>query len=122
MHWPPQPSDSPQRRPAHERVQPQCRGEPPHVSPDTVHIVPGVQVPPQPSAGASPQARVEGGVHVGAQQVVPVQRSPLGHMVPFGHIGHVAGSIGFVPQASVVGSAHPGQQTPLEQVLPVAHI
>jgi hypothetical protein len=55
-------------------VQAQCNGDPLHVSPVPVHCVPGVQVPPQPSLGALPHARVEGGVHVGVQQPVPVQR------------------------------------------------
>jgi hypothetical protein len=92
------------------------------VSPVPVHIVPGVQLPPQPSLGASPHARVDGGVHVGAQQVVPRQRSPAGHIVPFGHIGQPAGSLGSVPHASVAAEGHAGQHEPAVQLLPLAHI
>lgn len=93
-----------------------------HVWPEVVHCVPAVHVPPHPSRGASPQARVEGGAHAGAQQAGPVQRAPLGHIVPLGHIGQPAGSLGSVPQASVLGAAHVGQHMPLVHVLPGLHI
>ncbi len=122
MHSPPQPSASPQRRPTHEGVHWHESGEPEHVCPVPVHIVPGVQVPPHPSLGASPHGRVEGGVQLGAQHAVPRQRSPLGHIVPFGHIGHPAGSVGSVPHASVLAAGHAGQHEPPVQVLPLAHI
>jgi hypothetical protein len=71
MHSPPQPSDSPQRRPMHDGVHAQCSGDPLHVSPSVLHAVPGVHAPPHPSLGASPHGRVDGGVHVGEQHVVP---------------------------------------------------
>lgn len=87
-----------------------------------VHIVPGVQVPPQPSLGASPHARVEGGVQLGAQHAPLRQRSPLGHIVPFGHIGQPAGSVGSVPHASELADGHAGQHEPPVQVLPLVHI
>lgn len=122
MHWPPQPSASPQRRPTHEGVHAQCSGEPLQVWPVPVHIVPGVHVPPHPSLGASPHGRVDGSVHVGAQHVVPRQRSPAGHMVPFGHIGQPAGSIGSVPHARVAADGHAGQHAPPVQLAPLAHI
>ncbi len=120
-HCPPQPFDSPQRRPTQDGVHAQWGGEPPHVSPMAAHCVPTLHVPPQPSLGALPQGRVDGGVQVGAQHVVPVQRSPLGHMVPFGHIGQPAGSVGLAPHASVLGEAHAGQHMPLLHVLPAPH-
>lgn len=97
-------------------------GEPVQVWPVPVHIVPGVQVPPQPSLGASPHARVDGGVQLGAQHEPLRQRSPLGHIVPFGHIGQPAGSLGSVPQASELAAGHAGQQEPPVHVLPLAHI
>ena len=100
----------------------QWSGEPLQLSPVPVHIVPGVQVPPQPSLGVLPHARVEGGVHVGVQQVVPVQRSPVGHIVPFGHIGQPAGSVGLVPHASVLPAAHVGQHELPMHVAPPLHI
>lgn len=87
-------------------------GEPPQVSPGSEHAVPGVQVPPQPSLGASPHGRVEGGEQVGAQQLPLRQRSPAGHIVPFGHIGQPAGSVGSTPHAMEAAEPHVGQQAP----------
>lgn len=120
MHSPPHPSASPQRRPSHDGVHVQV--PPTHESPGRVHIVPGVQVPPQPSGGASPHRRDEGGVHVGAQQPVPVQRSPAAQRVPFGHIGQPGGSAGSKPHASVEAAAQGGQHEPAVQLVPDAHI
>ena len=120
MHSPPQPSASPQRRPSQEGVHAQESGEPPQVSPSSVHRVPGAQVPPQPSLGLSPQGRVEGAVHVGAQQAPLRQRSPEGHIVPLGHIAQPGASTGSTPQASVPAAAQLGQHEPPVQVAPPA--
>jgi hypothetical protein len=87
-----------------------------------VHIVPGLHVPPQPSLGVLPQARVEGGSHVGAQHEPPRQRSPLGHIVPFGHAAQPAGSLGSTPHASDVADIHVGQHEPAVHVDPLVHI
>jgi hypothetical protein len=93
-----------------------------HVSAGEAHAVPAAQVPPQPSLGVSPHGRVEGGAHVGAQQLPLRHRSPAAQRVPFGHIAQPAGSTGSVPHASVEGSAQPGQQLPPVHVVPAAHI
>jgi len=84
--------------------------------------VPGEQVPPQPSLGRSPQARVEGALHVGAQHAPLRQRSPEGHIVPLGHIAHPAGSAGSVPHARLDADAQLGQQEPPVQLLPPEHM
>jgi hypothetical protein len=120
MHSPPHPSASPQRRPSQDGVH--THAPPTHDSAARAHIVPGVQVPPHPSLGASPQGREEGGVHVGAQQPVPVQRSPVAQRVPLGHIGQPGGSAGSTPQASVEALAQGGQHVPEVQLVPDAHI
>jgi hypothetical protein len=128
MHSPPQPSASPQRRPVHEGVHAQRSGLPPQLSPSPVQSVPGVQVPPHPSLGASPQARVEGGVQLGAQHAPPRQRSPAGQRVPIGHIAQPAGSLGSTPQSSELAEPHAGQQVspshvvPLEQRVPAPQV
>lgn len=93
-----------------------------HVSAGELHAVPAAHVPPQPSLGVSPHGRVEGGEHVGAQQLPLRQRSPEGQRVPFGHIAQPAGSVGSVPQSSVEGAAQVGQQLPPVHVVPAAHI
>jgi hypothetical protein len=85
-------------------------------------MVPGEQVPPQPSLGASPHARVEGAEHVGAQQPLARHDWPAGHIVPFGHAGQPAASIGLVLHASVLGFAHAVQHEPPIHVRPDAHI
>jgi len=105
----------------HEGVHAQCRGEPLHVSPVPVHSVPGVHVLPQPSLGASPHARIDAGVQVGAQQPLAPQRWPGGHIVPFGHDGQPAPSGGSVPHASALAAGQVGQQLPPAQLLPLAH-
>jgi hypothetical protein len=122
MHSPPQPFDSPQRRPTHDGVHAQWSGEPLQVSPVPVHAVPGVHVPPHPSLGALPHGRVDGGVQVGAQQPVPVQRWPAGHIVPFGHAAQPAGSVGLKLHMSELAAAHAGQHEPPVQLDPLAHI
>jgi hypothetical protein len=121
MHCPPQPSASPQRRPTHDGVQSQRSGVPRHVSPIPVHRVPGEQKPPQPSLGVSPHARVDAGVHVGAQHAPDAQRWPGGHITPFGHIGQPGASLGSVPHASVVAFGHVAQHEPPAHVAPGAH-
>lgn len=87
-----------------------------------VHAVPGVHVPPHPSLGVEPHGRVEGGVHEGAQQAPPRQRSPAGHIVPAAHIGQPGGSLGSVPHASEAGEGQAGQHEPPMQLAPAAHI
>ncbi len=121
MHSPPQPFDSPQSRPTQDGVHEHSRGEPRHVSPIPAHIEPGVQVPPQPSLGASPHARIDAGEHVVAQQPLAPQRSPAGHIVPLAHIGQPALCIGVVPQVSSPAAGQFGQQLPPAHVLPLAH-
>lgn len=122
MHSPPQPSASPHRRPTHEGVHAHRSGLPPQLSPSPVHIVPGAQVPPQPSLGVSPQGRVEGGEQVGAQQSPARQRSPAGQRVPTGHIAQPAGSLGSTPQSSELAEAHAGQQVSPSHVVPPEHM
>ena len=97
-------------------------GVPPHVSAGDPHAVPGEHVPPQPSLGVSPHGRVEGGAQLGAQQPLAPQRSPLGHIVPFGHIAQPGGSTGSTPHASVLAERQVGQHEPAVQVAPEAHI
>lgn len=93
-----------------------------HVSAGELHAVPAAQVPPQPSLGVSPHGRVEGGEHVGAQQLPLLHRSPEGQRVPLGHIAQPAGSIGSVPQSRLEAAAQPGQQLPPVHVVPAPHI
>lgn len=118
-HSPPQPSDSPQRRPSQEGRHTQR--EPTQTSLGDSQAVPAAQVPPQPSLGRSPQARVEGGLQVGAQQLPPVQRSPASQRVPEGHAGQPGASTGSTPHSSVLGEAQLPQQTPPVHVLPASH-
>jgi hypothetical protein len=87
-----------------------------------VHIVPGVHVPPQPSLGALPHARVEGAVHVGVQHEPLLHRSPDGHIVPGAHAGQPAGTLGVVPHVRAEGFGHAGQQLVPMQLDPVVHI
>lgn len=105
----------------HDGVHEHRSGEPRHVSPTPAHIVPGVQVPPQPSLGASPQARSDAGEHVVAQQPLVPHRSPAGHIVPLGHVGQAALCIGVAPHASWSAAGQVGQHVPSTQVLPLAH-
>jgi len=102
-------------------VHAQRGGVPLHVSPIAVQIVPGEQVLPQPSLGASPHARIDAGVHVVAQHPIAAQRSPVGHIVPLGHIGQPALSLGLVPQASELAAGQLEQHVPPAQTLPLAH-
>lgn len=99
----------------------QLGGLPVQVSSGSAQRVPAVQVPPQPSDGVLPQARVAGAVQVGAQQPAPVQRWPAAHMVPLGHAGQPAGSLGSKPHESALASSHRGQHAPPMQLEPEAH-
>jgi hypothetical protein len=99
----------------------QRSGSPVHVSPTPVQSVPGLHVPPQPSLGVLPHARVDGAVHVGAQHEPSRQRSPAGHDVPFGQAAQPGGSTGSSPHESVSAGAQPGQHTPAMHVDPAAH-
>lgn len=118
-HSPPQPSDSPQRRPSHDGRQTQR--EPVHTSLGDAHAVPALQVPPQPSLGRSPQGRVEGGAQLGAQHAPPAQRSPASQRVPMGQAGQPGASTGSTPHARVLAGAHVLQHAPPVQVLPASH-
>lgn len=122
MHSPPHPSASPQRRPSHEGLHWQRSGVPTHISPGLVHIVPGEHVPPQPSLGVSPHGRVDGALHAGAQQPLARHTWPAGHIVPFGHAGQPAASIGSVLHGSELALAHAVQHEPAIHVRPAGHI
>lgn len=115
-HSPPQPSGSPQSLPTHDGMQTQVRGSPVHTSPARAHRVPGTHVPPQPSLGTSPQARVDAAVQLGRQQLPATQRSPRGHIAPSLHVRQIrpsaarTGGIG-VPHETLAVSGQNGQHS-----------
>lgn len=61
-------------------------------------------------------------MHEGVQQPVVRQLWPVGHIVPFGHIGQPGISVGLRLHIRVLGAAHAGQHEPPVHVLPAVHI